>query len=264
VTATGTVPLSYQWYKDGNAISGAVSSRYSRVNVQATDAGTYTVTVSNGTLPNATSVGAVLTVGAPVVVTDIDGNVYHTVGIGTQVWAVENLKTTRLNDSTEIPLITDPAVWGSLPAPAYCWYNDSAVYGDTYGALYNWFTVNTGKLAPTGWHVSTDSDWNVLTSFLGGDSVAGGKLKETGTTHWLSYNTGATNATGFTALPGGYRYDYGTFYNGIGNYGYWWSSTENVATDSWFRAIGYNSASVTSLLDDVGYGFSVRIVRDQD
>ena len=108
-------------------------------------------------------------------VVDIDGNVYHTVTIGTQVWMVENLKTTKYNDGTAIPLVTDNTAWGALTTPGYCWYNnDSATYKNTYGALYNWYAVNTGKLAPTGWHVPTDSEWTVLTTYLGGQSVAGG------------------------------------------------------------------------------------------
>ena len=138
-------------------------------------------------------------------VTDIDGNVYQTVTIGTQVWMVENLKTTRYIDGTAIPLDTNSSTWGGLTTPGYCWYNDSAIYGNTYGALYNWYAVNTGKLAPAGWHVPTDSEWTVLTTYLGGETVAGGKLKDTGTTYWQSPNTGATNASGFLALPGGFR-----------------------------------------------------------
>ena len=108
-------------------------------------------------------------------VVDIDGNVYHTVTIGTQVWMVENLKTTRYNDGTAIPLVTDGTAWAALTTPGYCWYNnDSATYKNTYGALYNWYAVNTGKLAPTGWHVPTDSEWTVLTTYLGGESLQAG------------------------------------------------------------------------------------------
>ena len=152
VTATGSAPLSYQWYIGGNAISGATASSYSLSIVQAANAGTYTVTVSNGTLPNATSSGAVLTVSAvPATVTDIDGNVYQTVTIGTQVWMVENLKTTKYNDGSPITFVTDAlasnSIWDYLTTGGYCWYNDSIAYGNTYGALYNWYAVNTDKLA---------------------------------------------------------------------------------------------------------------------
>jgi uncharacterized protein (TIGR02145 family) len=137
-------------------------------------------------------------------VTDIDGNIYHTVTIGTQVWMVENLKTTKYRNGDPIPNVTGNA-WAALTTGAYCWYNnDAATYKATYGALYNWYAVaDSRNIAPTGWHVPTDAEWTTLTTFLGGESVAGGKLKETGTNHWTSPNTGATNETGFTALPGG-------------------------------------------------------------
>lgn len=194
-------------------------------------------------------------------VTDIDGNVYNTVTIGTQVWMAENLKTTKYNDGTSIPNVTDNTAWKNLATPGYCWYNNLATYKDTYGALYNWFAVNTGKLAPTGWHVATDAEWTTLTTFLGGESVAGGKLKETGTTHW-QINTGATNSSGFTALPGGIRYSGGLFV-GVGYNGNWWSSTDYGAGDyAWIRYLYNDSAYVMR-----GYfykldGYSVRCVRD--
>jgi uncharacterized protein (TIGR02145 family) len=262
VTSTGTPPLLYQWYKDSTAISGATSSSCTLSNIQTTDAGKYTVTVSNIALPNANSNGAVLTVKALVTVTDIDGNVYHTVTIGTQVWMVENLKTTKYNDGVAIPLVTDIATWAALTTPGYCWNNnDAATFKNTYGVLYNWYTVNTGKLAPAGWHVPTDSEWSVLATYLGGDSVAGGKLKEVGTTNWLSPNTSATNETGFTALPGGYRNLFGAFFS-IGGSGYWWSATVRDATYSWGRGIYYNGANVFRFDYYNRSGFSVRCVRD--
>ena len=192
-------------------------------------------------------------------VTDIDGNVYHTVTIGTQIWMAENLKTTKYNDGTAIPLVTG-AAWDNLTTPGYCWYNDSAIYANTYGALYNWYAVKTGKLAPTGWHVPTDSEWEVLGNYLGGDSVAGGPLKSTSTL-WDSPNTGATDATGFAALPGGCRYNDGSF-KGIGNNGLWWSSTAIVATFSWYRCMSYYGAIVSRINANNGFGFSVRCVRD--
>jgi len=193
-------------------------------------------------------------------VTDIDGNVYHTVTIGTQVWMAENLKTTRYNDGTAIPFVTDSIAWSHLTTPGYCWYNDSAIYGNTYGALYNWFAVNTGKLAPTGWHVPSDSEWTVLINYLGGDSVAGGKLKEAETAYWASPNTGATDETGFTALPGGWRY-IGTF-GTIGDLGNWWSATAYDAANSWYRYMNYSNAHVSRFYYLSQNGFSVRCVRD--
>ena len=137
----------------------------------------------------------------PNIVKDIDGNIYHTVTIGNQVWMVENLKTTRYNDGTAIPNVTDSSVWSKLSTPAYCWYNnDASSYKATYGALYNWYAVNVQKLCPKGWHVASNAEFYALNSFLDGEC---GKLKEAGTIHWYSPNKGATNETGFTALPGG-------------------------------------------------------------
>jgi uncharacterized protein (TIGR02145 family) len=197
--------------------------------------------------------------------TDTDGNVYHAVSIGTQVWMVENLKTTRFNDGTAIPLVTTDSEWtadSTALTPGYCWYNDSAGYGNTYGALYNWYAVNTGKLAPAGWHVPTDSEWAVLIAYLGGQGVAGGPLKEAGTAHWVYPNTGATNTTGFSALPGGYRYTDGRFYY-LGYYGYWWSSTAYGTANSWYRSMShYGAADVGHGIYDNVSGLSVRCVRN--
>ena len=196
-------------------------------------------------------------------VTDIDGNLYHTVTIGNQVWMVENLKVTKYNDGTIIPYVTDNTTWAGLITDAYCWYNnDATTYKNTYGGFYNWYAVNTGKLAPTGWHVPSDSEWTTLTTYLGGESISGGKLKETGTIHWQSPNAGATNETGFTALPAGYRFIDGTFYN-FGVVGTWWTSTEGVTNIPWNRTV-YNSESGVYRTNN-GYkdhGLSVRCVKD--
>ena len=199
--------------------------------------------------------------------TDIDNNHYRIVQIGSQVWMAENLKTTKYNDGTAIPLVTDSTAWLNLTTPGYCWYNnDAATYKNTYGALYNWYVVNTGKLAPTGWHVPTDAEWTILTTYLGGDSIAGGKMKSTGTIEagtglWYSPNTGATNESGFTAVPAGFRDGNGTFSN-IGGYGYWWSSSEDYTTNAWLRYLTYDNSNVYRI-DNYEYaGFSVRCVRD--
>jgi len=194
-------------------------------------------------------------------VTDIDGNVYHTVTIGTQVWMVENLKTTKYHDGTSIPNVTDNNAWSNLTTGAYCDYNNTPSNSATYGKLYNWYAVNTGKLCPTGWHVATDAEWTTLTNSLGGGSIAGGKLKETGITHWNSPNTGATNKTGFTALPGGGRDSDGTFFN-VGDGGYWWSATEGDAASAWYRLMTYNGSTVYRGGSHKELGFSVRCVRD--
>jgi len=194
-------------------------------------------------------------------VTDIDGNVYHMIIIGTQVWMVENLKTTKFNDGVSIPLITDNTAWGNLSTPGYCWYNnDGAKYKNTYGALYNWFAINSGKLAPTGWHVPTDADWTTLINYLGGDSIAGGKLKEKGTSHWDSPNTGATNETGFTALPGGYRYIYGSNY--LNSFASWWSSAQVNTSEALSRGVYNIYTNIYSYHELKVVGLSVRCLKD--
>jgi uncharacterized protein (TIGR02145 family) len=193
------------------------------------------------------------------------GNVYNAVTIGTQVWLKENLKTTKYNDGTSITLVTNDTEWSELTTPGYCWYNnDQSQFGITYGALYNWYTINTGKLCPAGWHVPTYGEWTILITYLGGGNVAGGKLKEAGTTHWSSPNTGAINDTGFTALPGGSRVIAGPFID-IGKTGSWWSSSvsESVGT----IALGMYTVFDQNYFGDFGgankqWGFSVRCLRD--
>jgi uncharacterized protein (TIGR02145 family) len=195
-------------------------------------------------------------------VTDIDGNIYHTVTIGTQVWLVENLKTTRYNDGDSIPLVTDNVAWSNLDTSAYCWYNNDISYKNTYGALYDWFTVNTGKLAIAGWHVPSEEEWTTLTTYLGGESISGGKLKESGTSHWRSPNAGATNESGFTALPGGHR-DVNGIFSALGDDGYWWSATEYGTTGKvWYRNMNYNYDGVLSVSNNKKNGHSVRCIRD--
>jgi len=195
-------------------------------------------------------------------VTDIDGNVYKTITIGAQTWMAENLKTTKYKSDTSIPLVTNSIVWDGLNTPAYCWYdNNQAAFGNTYGALYNWYAVNTGNLCPAGWHIPSDAEWTTLTDFLGGESVAGGKLKETGTTHWQEINTDATNESGFTALPGGYRNLNETF-NFVGINGNWWTSTEENSTIAWSRYMYHGYSGVLSSYYSESYGYSVRCVRD--
>ena len=157
-------------------------------------------------------------------VTDFDGNIYQTTGIGTQIWMAGNLKTTRFNDGTPIPLVTDSAAWENLVTPGYCYYNnDVAKYKNIYGGLYNWYAVNTGKLASLGWHIPTKADWKKLMNYLGGENnITQGKLKEKGMTHWLTTDSKVTNESGFTALPGGDRCE---GYLGLGTISYFWSST---------------------------------------
>jgi len=197
-------------------------------------------------------------------VTDIEGNVYNTVTIGTQVWMKENLRTTKYNDGTEIPLVADVTAWNNLTTPGYCWYNnDEETNKNIYGTMYNWLAVNTGKLCPTGWHVPSDAEWTTLINYLGGEILAGGKLKESGTSHWQSPNTGATDETGFTALPGGRRNPNGSFY-GIGTIGSWWSATDGSTTNAWICYLNYNITRVGRFNDPKASGFSVRCIKDNE
>jgi uncharacterized protein (TIGR02145 family) len=203
----------------------------------------------------------------PVTVSDVDGNSYPTVIIGTQVWMAENLKTTKYNDGSIIPLVTDGAAWTALSTPGYCFYNnDAPTYKAIYGTLYNCYALdavsNGGKnVCPTGWHVPSDAEWTILTDYLGGESVAGAKIKEAGTSHWYSPNTGATNESGFTALPGGFRNINGIF-NLLGYYGNWWTSTQFNTVNNWVRTITWNSLSVSKPYNDKRDGFSVRCLKD--
>lgn len=189
---------------------------------------------------------------------DSEGNKYRTIQIGTQTWMAENLRSTRLDDGTEIPFIPDVTAWSLLTTPGYCWYNSDSV---GYGALYNWYTANTGKLCPAGWHVPSDEEWTTLTDYLGGKSIAGAKLKEAGTSHWLSPNTGATNETGFTALPSGYR-NYAGGYNSIKDYGLWWTSTEWASTSAWYRDVYYGYIAADRSNSNKKGGASIRCVKD--
>ena len=199
-------------------------------------------------------------------VMDGDGNYYKIVTIGTQTWTAENLKTTRYNDGIAVPLIKGETAWNSLNTPGYCWYNDLPTYKDTYGALYNWYAVTTGKLCPTGWHVPTNAEWTTLTDYLGGLYV-GYKLKETGTTHWPDPNY-ATNESGFTALPGGYRdLVFGFMYltdgiPSIGKYGAWFSSTEQsaeICIDRWMK---YSDGNIVNGTTWKKNGESVRCLKN--
>ena len=209
-------------------------------------------------------------------ITDIDGNTYKTIQIGDQEWMAQNLATTHYNDGTAIPLVTDDSEWRELSTPAYCWYNnDESTKKNTYGALYNWYTVETGRLCPSGWHVPADEEWKQLEMHLGMsqsevDSEGfrgtneGGKLKETGATHWNISPSTATNESGFTALPGGLR-DAGGFFQHLGSEGDWWSSSEysHSATSAWHRTLYSNLSDVYRGYWRKKEGHSVRCVRDQ-
>lgn len=190
--------------------------------------------------------------------TDADANEYKTVIIGEQIWMVENLKTTKYNDGTSIPNLTDNTEWSNLTTGAHCWYDNNTENKDVYGALYNWHTVNTNKLCPIGWHVPSESEWNTLVVFLGGASLASGKLKLT--TGWKSPDSGATNGSGFSALAGGYRHGYDGTFNDVGYESVWWSSTE--LNNSTARSIQLFSQGVMGSNPIKAFGLSVRCLRN--
>jgi uncharacterized protein (TIGR02145 family) len=185
-------------------------------------------------------------------VTDADGNTYGTVKIGTQVWMAENLKTIKYYDNTPIPLVTDNDIWAALATPAYCWQNNDISNKTVYGALYNWYTVNTGKLCPIGWHVPSHSEFEILTTYLG--TLASDRLRETGTVHWQDRNDNAINDSKFSALPGGYRENgFSGFSGTLGQRCFIWSSTEenilylNVGDEEVTFEYKYSGCSVRCL-----------------
>jgi len=194
-------------------------------------------------------------------VPDTDGNTYNTIKIDKQWWMAQNLKTTRYNDNSFIPSELNVSIWLTLTEPAYCYYNSSVANLNTYGALYNWYAVNTGKLCPVGWHVPNIAEWNELISYTGGEPVSGGKLKEAGTTHWLSPNTSATDEVGFTALPGGYLLS-SKGYGNIYQTGFFWSATVNTSSTATYLWMEYNNASIPQSTMAKYGGLSVRCVKD--
>lgn len=204
-------------------------------------------------------------------VTDIDGNNYNSVIIGTQEWMKENLNVSKYSDGTPIPQVTDPTQWENMTTGAWCYYNNNSTNGTTYGKLYNWYAVagihdtdpNTPNkiLAPTGWHVPTNTEWTILTEFLGGQTISGGKMKSTGTTLWQSPNTGATKSSGFTGLPGGSRGSNGIFYSN-GNNGVWWSLFSNESIFNLSLNYITNAAIITHNFNSYKLGYSVRYIND--
>ena len=193
---------------------------------------------------------------------DSEGNTYQTVRIGDQVWMAENLRSTRLNDGTDIPLVTDADSWKDLTGPGRCWYNnDESSYKSIYGALYNGFTIATGKICPAGWHVPDKQEWKNLSDFLGDSLVAGGRMKESGTEHWLSPNKGADNSSGFTALPSGIRYFEGTFAT-ITYSACFWTATDISGDEEWYAGLYYADSAITLNHRNKKHGFSVRCLKD--
>jgi uncharacterized protein (TIGR02145 family) len=194
--------------------------------------------------------------------TDIDNNHYPVVVIGTQTWMASNLKVTKYNNGTSIPEVSDFNSWANTTTPAYCWYNNDPVKGATYGALYKWQTIDGGNLCPTGWRVPAVADWTALIIYLGGDTLAGGKIKETGTLHWDTLMPGTSNASGFTALPAGMRAVSGGTFQALGTTAYFWTSQDYSANFAHMRYVAHNSNTLSAAGNNKGNGFSVRCIRD--
>ena len=207
-------------------------------------------------------------------VTDIDGNTYQSVTNCGLTFTKQNLNVSKYTDGTPIPEVTDPTQWANLTTGAWCYYNNTTVNGTTYGKLYNWYAVvgiydaasatNPAlrkKLAPTDWHVPTDAEWTQLTDCLGGEPVASGKMKSTGTSLWQSPNIAATNESGFSGLPGGARY-YDATFDGIGSNGMWWSSSESGSISARNRYLNFDNGGAERGNYYNRIGFSVRCLRD--
>lgn len=208
---------------------------------------------------------------------DADGNEYHEIKIGSQWWMMENLKTTKFNDSTTISQVTDNTEWNKLTTPAYCYYNNLTSNKDKYGVLYNWYTVSSKKLAPAGWHVPNDAEWDVLQNYLIANgynydgTTTDNKIAKSmaAKTDWnleiydgaIGKNLTNNNKSGFSALPSGYRYINGSF---AGQNGYcgWWSTTEVIAPNVRVRSLYYDYCDLRKRYDVEACGYSVRLVRD--
>jgi uncharacterized protein (TIGR02145 family) len=266
ITATGTTsPINVTGLTNGTAYT---------FNVVATNA------IGNSSPSTASSA---VTPSAPfpcgtATVADIDGNTYNTVLIGSQCWTKENLKVTKYNDGNAIPLNntytsgTVSTVWQGLTTGAYTIYDNESSTGanaTNYGYLYNWYaakgiatagSTTYKNICPTGWHVPTDTEWTTLTTYLGGTSVAGGKMKSTSSL-WNSPNTGANNSSGFTALPGGFRNSDGGFFN-VGGFAFFWSATEGDNSNAWRRSLSRLNGSVDRYNYLKSVGASVRCLRD--
>jgi uncharacterized protein (TIGR02145 family) len=263
--------MRWDWENDGTWDTGFTA--LDEVSYQYAEEGTYTIkleVMDTGGLTDTISHEVTVSGFETGTVTDIDGNVYQTIKIGTQWWMAENLKVTRYRNGEAISNITSSGTWAGLSEGAYCTYNNDDGNTATYGFLYNGFAVTDNRnITPAGWHVPTDEEWKQLEIYLGMTAVQadgtvwrgtnqGGKLKSTGTTHWASPNTGATNSTGFSALPGGIRHYTNGGFDHLTNYGYWWSSNAL----NWRFLGAANEMAGRQNGDAKQYGFSVRCVMD--
>jgi uncharacterized protein (TIGR02145 family) len=198
----------------------------------------------------------------PAPVTDIEGNIYKTVRIGSQIWMGENLKTTKLNDGTAIPLVTGSAAWTNLTSPGYTMYNgQDTSYKKKYGLLYNGYSCSVNNICPTGWHIPNNEDFNKLKETLGDSISAGGKLKETGILKWKSPNSGASNNSGFQAVPSGFRYFDGSYAAFSLFTAFWVQEEPDIDSKNYF-SLSYNDSKIKYGQVSKNFGFSVRCIKD--
>ena len=198
-------------------------------------------------------------------VTDVDGNTYTTVKIGSQTWMGQNLNVSKFRNGDPIPEANSDKEWEQASInkkPAWCFYENITEYGTAYGKLYNWYAANDKRgLAPKGWHISSEAEWNTLAQTLGGAALAGKKLKEKGADHWKTPNKEATNESGFTATPSGLNYSFGSFV-GFETKAYWWTSTEDGDDTAIVFSLSYDSNELFNLFLNKGVGLSVRCMKD--
>lgn len=191
----------------------------------------------------------------------VNGGPRGIIEIGTQVWTKFNLRVDRYSNGDAIPQVTDQSAWAALTTGAWCWYNNDPAYESIYGKLYNWYAVNDARgLAPNGFSIPSSSDWDILKGYLGGTSVAGGAMKETGTSRWNSPNTGATNSSGFTALGGGTRSS--IQFEEVNSTGYYWDSTAYDSTNAYQEQINKGATACTRYSNPKKLGCSVRLIKN--
>ena len=197
-------------------------------------------------------------------VTDVDGNTYNTISIGNQIWLTENLKVTKYNDQEPISLVLDDASWSTQTEPAYCYYLGDIANANIYGNLYNWHVINNAKnVCPSGYYVPSIADWEELITFVGGNAVAGGKLKEMGLNHWSDPNIGADNSSSFTLLPSGWRANNNGLYENLSYMAYVWSSTSIDAQSSSIILVGYDSPACYTSDSHILTGLPIRCLKDK-
>jgi len=258
--------LQFRWDRKGDGFWDTFFSTTKTTTYQYNTIGTYTVKLEvkdSGGLVDTTTLSVIVTLPSTGTVTDIDGNMYNTIQIGDKWWMAENLNVTHYRNGDIIPHVPNNETWSNSTTGAYCNYNNDTNNAMTYGRLYNWYALNDSRnIAPTGWHVSTDAEWQTLVDYFGGDYYAGNKLKESGTTHWGVTQNQVTNESGFTALPGGQRYGYGGVYQNIEEIGSFFTSTESSDGQAWNWQLFSGRGEARHNNMDKEMGHSVRCVKD--